>query len=353
MKRIALLCLLVGFMATGVQASTLVRGDGNWNDPCNWTDGTVPPYELPADDGDEIKITQTDPVSGVGSVITVDHVQLNYTTTKITVAGAGPVGPILKILPGGYLGSGRQLTIGPGNATSAGTVGSVVQTGGQMDLTNVGKMILGYSKLNTNTGLIQTGTGHYTISGGSLTGNVAGGRVYIGGNGAAGSTGTMRVIGDGATITLGGDMYVATDSSSGSNPGTGTIQFDFNDVSGLVTQIAVDELIVDPMDDAAALATLIVNVANLAAADTVLIESTGSSHVQGAFDHVIMNGVGSRYMVLGGNTYFLSYAYDADTMTDTTFTDYTGNDVALVLVPEPATLVMLAIGGLIAAKRRR
>jgi hypothetical protein len=335
MKRIALLCLLVSLMATVVSASVYPLATGNWNDPCNWSKGAVPP-----DSGDEIKLlgSQSDD-TGQDFVITVDQTQLFYTTTKIDTAR----GSTLYVTTGGYIGNGREMHIGDAGASGNGSDdGFLLQDGGTVDVT--GKLQIGYKAHAVDNAITGAKGGLYTISGGTLTGT--GGRMYVACSSADGSIGAFQVVGSAATISLGGAMYVANDSTSSSgNTGAGTIQFDFD--GSAVSKIQVDSLAIDSQDEAAAVATLIVNTASMAG-DTVLIESTGSSSVVGKFDYVIMNGVGGRYMYLGSDIYFLSYTYDATTMTDGG-----GNDVALVLVPEPATLVLLAIGGLIASKRRK
>jgi hypothetical protein len=335
MKRIALLCLLVGFMATIVSASVYPLTTGNFNDPCNWSKGVVPP-----DDGDEIKLLGSESAdTGQDFVITVDQTQLTYTTTKIDTAR----GSTLYVTTGGYIGNGREMHIGDAGASGNGSDdGFLLQDGGTVTVT--GKLQIGYKAHSVDNPITGAKGGLYTISGGTLNG--AGGRMYIACSSADGSIGVFDVNGTGGTISLGGAMYIANDSASSSgNTGDATLKFQLK--SGAVSAVHVDETIIDSQDEEAAVAKLVVTADVAPTADVILlVENTGTNAVTGEFDSANGGSAAEGALVnVAGHIYQLTYQYAAGA-------DEVGNDIAL-LIPEPATLVLLAIGGLIAAKRRK
>ena len=320
MKRIALLCFLVSFIASSASASIYATATGNWADPCIWDKGVVPP-----DSGDEIKIGNADSL-----VVTVNSDVGTYTTTKIDTLRDCT----LYVTDGGFIGGGREWHIGDQGASSSGSdVGYMEQDGGTVDISASGKMFVGY-KLG--------GDGTYTISGGSLTASGDSGRLYIGCGSVAGSIGKFYVDGDGASISVDG-LYVASASSSGDDDvGDASLQFDLN--SGAVSVLETGSVAIDA--GGGGYAKLYVNIDVDPAADIVLIQNTGTSDVSGRFDDIVVNGHAGKIHTIGSSVYILQYAYDADS-------DGEINDIALKLIPEPATLVMLAIGGLIATKRRK
>jgi hypothetical protein len=319
MKR-SLIVLLVGLMAFSAYASVYPDMAGNWADANIWSKGVVPP-----DDGDEIKISTVD-----GITVTVNTNVGNYSTTKIDTLRDCT----LEVLAGGYIGGGREWHIGDAGASGSGTdIGYLTQTGGTVDITASGKMFVGYK---------EGGDGRYTISGGSLDASGENGRLYIGCGSTAGSIGLFNVVGSAASISVDG-LYVASASSSGDDDvGTATIRFDV-DGTGAVSEIVTDGVAINA--GGGGHAVLVVNATVLPAADVVLIRNTGTSDVAGKFDSGLMNGVGTSQMVLGGNYYQLVYHYDADS-------DGQNNDVALLLIPEPATMLLLGLGGLLIRRRK-
>ncbi|MGB8225405.1 MAG: PEP-CTERM sorting domain-containing protein [Sedimentisphaerales bacterium] len=252
----------------------------------------------------------------------------------------------LKIVDGGYLGNNKEVVIGKQDASSSGTDnGYLLQTGGQLNITGSGKLEIGYKAPTSGTD-----GGIYTISGGSLIGTS--GRMYIGCSGATGSIGKFDVNGTGGTISLGGELYIANDSSTANNyTGTGTLQFDLN-ASGAVSKIQVLKTIIDSQGSSAATANLIVNLTGAApSGNLLLVENTGTSSVVGLFDS--LNGGSAAEgatVVLGGNTYTLTYMYDSVSGTKGLARSATYNDIALI--PEPATIALLGLG-LIAIRRKK
>jgi len=281
----------------------------------------------------------------VGTVVTVSTNVGNYNSGSCKIDTVRDT--TLKVIDGGYIGCNKEIDIGKADASGNGSDnGYLLQTGGTVDITapssNRGLQI-GYKTL-----AVGTDGGIYTISGGLLTG--ATGKMYVGCSGGSGTgsgvKGTFKVVGDAATISLGGEMYVANDSSTANNwTGTGTIQFDLS-VGGAVSKIQVLKSIIDSQNSAAATANLLVNPTGAApSGNLLLIENTGSAAVVGAFDTV--NGGSAAEgaaVVLGGMTYHLTYQYVGGT-------DGIGNDIALV-IPEPATITLLGLG-LLALRRNK
>jgi len=309
-------CLAL-IVAGSASASVTAVQTGNWMDPNTWDKG-VP------DDTEEIKIG-----SGDGGTVTINS-DIGTYTQKTDVSRD----MTLEIVDGGVVTFTNELRPGDAGMSGSGTdIGYINQTGGSVTVT--GKLLIGYK-----TG----GDGTYTISGGSLGGST--GRMYIGCDGGDGEFGKFKVVGSAATISFENDMYIANDSSSSSgDTGEGTVEFVF-DAGGAVSKIQVLKSIIDSQDEDAAVAKLVVNmVAGTAAGDVVLIENTGSDGVVGGFD--TLNGAvateGSVYEI-GSGWFKLTYLYAAGA-------DMVGNDIALLVVPEPMTIAILGLGGLFLRRR--
>jgi hypothetical protein len=304
-------------MAFSAYASIYPTASGNWADPCLWDKGFVPP-----DTGDEIKISTVD-----GITVTVNTNVGVYTTTKIDTARDCT----LEVLSGGYIGGGREWHIGDAGMSGSGTdIGYLTQTGGTVDITASGKMFVGYKA---------GGDGRYTISGGSLDASGENGRLYVGCGSTTDSIGLFKVVGAAASISVDG-LYVASASSSGDDDvGTGTIQFDLD--GGAVSKILAGSVAIDA--GGGGTAALVVNATVAPAGDIVLIQNTGTSDVAGAFD--TLNGSSGPYVNLAGSWFQLVYDYDADS-------DSQDNDIALVSVPEPTTVLLLGLGGLLIRRKK-
>jgi hypothetical protein len=352
MKKLSLFIIIVCLVAGSLQAATVgswVAGaTGVWTDGTKWATpaGAVPSTTVAA--SDEIKLTGTSTL--VGSDITVDStVSLDY---ACTVSASGPningtdkIGSpqtTVRVTSGASFGTG---TFRFGNRTTSGNgaAGVGIQTGGTL---SVGDLLLG----QWGGSGASVAEGYYTISGGTLQAKSAlSGRLWIGGNSStvAGATsantiGKFTVIGDAATISM-KKLYVG--SGTAANGATGTLEFQvgMTGVSRIKVSDATQGITLD-IAGAASIANLLVSGTVMPAGDIVLVENTSTGIVGGVFDN--LNGGSAAEgatAIIGGNTYTLTYKYVASG-------DGLANDIALV-IPEPATMAILGLGGLLLRRR--
>ena len=294
---------------------------GSWSDSALWDKGFVP------NNTEDIKVITP------ASVCTINTNVGNYPGAKIVIA-SGPDNAnaaTLKIETGGYLGAAKELAIGSAGSTSSGNIGYLIQTGGELVAVSTGKIEVGYKT---------SGTGYYTMSGGSLTGD---GTLFIGGAGAPGASGTFTVIGTDPIINI-RKIYVGVKDSTGAYPGTANIAFQVG--ADGVSPIRTQNLYIDPMNNSASITNLLVNLtAAPPAGDILLFERIGDGVIHGQFDFIndLAATEGSSITLsYGGLNYLynLTYLYDAAG-------DGNHNDIALLAVPEPATVAFLALGGLL------
>ena len=326
MKRTCLLFFVMCFLAGSVFAATIDTfryGSGTFLDVDPWENGGPTSGNWTGtSSSDEIKFTYDD------TVCTVDADSGVYVYKAAFAAGNAGTAPTLQIVDGGSLTLG-EVKFGDGGATSRGKEGIGIQTGGTF---TVGDLELGYKA---------GGIGYYTISGGTLTysGN---GRIKLGAEGADGATGNLTVVGNAASIMM-KDLYVG---EYGGDAGTGNLEFQIGAAGVSAVQLN-DDFVIDGGGEDSVANLLLSAMAPLAAADILLVHNTGSKAVVGIFD--TMNGGSAAEgttIALGGNMYSLTYVYDADS-------DSALNDLALVYIPEPATMVLLGLGGLLAIRRKR
>ena len=324
MKRLSLVVLVVSLLITTNSTFGSIKwlgGAGNWNDPCMWDKGYVP-----IEDGDEIKVSE---IGGVGTA-TINTVLPDYGLQADGLSSGNKMaishGSSWYVTTDGWIGI-RELKVGDSGA-GGNDDGHIVQDGGQITCADVpGKIIVGYKEL---------GVGTYTMSGGTLDG--AGQRLFVGTGASSGvATGTFTVIGDGPTINL-DQLWVGTRDTLGTVPGTGNIEFQMS--AGAVSPINVSASVnIDITNLVAAVANLVVtNTGAAPTAPVVLVQNSSSTAVNGVFDSVTLNGD------LGIYTY-LTYTYNAPG------SDGVANDIALI--PEPATLVLLGLGSLVALRRKK
>jgi hypothetical protein len=338
-KNIVVLFILI--FAPSVFAGTIgnwkTGAQGLWSNGANWSTppGSVPPTGSTSTT-DEVKIT------GSNSDCTVDFA-LNNGVAKISVCGNNDAtAPIVRIVAGAVWGAG-EFRVGPKGTTSGGSKGVVIHTGGSLSVNDLKLGVYGTS----GTGIAD---GTYTISQGTLQAKTAGlGRLFVGAGMVSGSTssntvGKFTVNGSLASITM-KKLYVGSDGT-GTDFGTGTVEFKIGD-SG-VSKIQITDVGGTILDaGGTGIANLLVSLTGsvMPAGNIVLVENTNTGAVSGIFD--TLNGGSAAEgttVVLGGNTYNLTYVYAAGV-------DAVANDIALV-IPEPATIALFSLG-LIAIRRKK
>jgi hypothetical protein len=321
MKRFGLTILLVGLIASSAYASATAQQTGNWNDPCTWKEGVVP-----ATTAGEIKFT-----GGDDFTVTVNDARGTY-GSKLALCRGNEL-----LITGGSIGFADDVKVGDAGASSSGTdIGTLTVTGGT--LTAGDRIVVGYKA---------GGEGYMTISGGvvDVTG---GGGFKVGCEDSDGMYGYLKIEGDGGTLNVADRFHIANDSTSSSGDiGHGVVEFELN-AGGNVSRIVCEYVTIDSQDEVDALAELIVTATGTVnTADIVLFESTSTSSTVGEFDTV--NGVAAAQdaLVQVGTEWFrIDYAYDCDDA------DLDDNDIALVWVPEPATMALMALG-LFAIRRKK
>jgi hypothetical protein len=314
--------LLTALFVCNVSATIVWTGPtGFWADAALWDKGFVP------NGLEDIKFTKP------ATVCTINTDAGDYLGSKIIVVSGPDIAhaAALKIEEGGYLGAAKELVIGSAGSTASGNIGYLLQTGGELSSVSTGKIEIGYKTF---------GQGYYTMTGGSLTGD---GTLFVGGAGAAGASGTFTVVGTDPVINM-RKIYVGAKDSTGAYAGTGTIDFEVG-ASGVSPIRMSSSIYLDPMNNEDSIANLIVNLtAAPPTGDILLLENTGSSNIHGKFDFV--NGIAAAQgtsitLNYGGINYLynLTYLFDAAG-------DGYRNDIALMAIPEPATMAFLALGGL-------
>ena len=302
MRRLSLVALLVTFFSSGVFASNdWVSYVGNWTDPAGWSESRPP------SGAEEVK------VRGQEAICTLN-----------TSTGDWGVGQRMRVYEGARLiiEDGAEL-LGTGwMRVGATDTGYLVQTGGLLRLTqgkDTGKLGVGD----------QAGSdGSYTISGGSLAYSGDGGDLLIG---ARGGRGTFTIVSAEPSIAM-NNLYVGNQAGA-----SGTLEFQIG-AAGVSPINLAGTAYLDP-EGTDTVAALILSLLDAPPVEQDILLITGT--IQGTFDtvngapaaegaSVALNFAGSDY------AYTLTYA----------------DGVALQWVPEPATLLLFGLGGLIVAARR-
>jgi len=264
-------------------------------------------------------------MSGTVSVSLAGAVPLNKTTSgTVILSGANTYTGATSVKAGalivnGSLSSSSTITIGDSaNLTTA----AVLAANTLGNSTNVGPIVLGAAAGNTGAKL-SPGNGSNGIGG-------------------AGALGALLTVNGNLTITSGSGAHLQL-AVGRTSAGTDT-----NDVSDRVTVTGSISLAGD-LD----ISLLGATGYSLAQGDELyLIVNNGSSAISGTFDTV--NGLGSgiaqdSVFSVGSTVFQISYTASA---TGGAF-DGGGNSVALLVVPEPNSLALLAGAGVLSLLRRR
>jgi hypothetical protein len=324
---------ITGFASATVSYNWTTNVQANW-DSLNWRDelGNI----ITKPDGQyEVKIKEA------GSIVTVNTVEGNWDYTGNGSRLRVYKGATLNVVDGGELRGFGWIRIGEqtGNPEQ---IGYLNQSGGTIFLRNLkegGKLSVG-----DGYGLLHGST--YTMSGGTLTYDAADplcdGQLIIG---SRDGEGTFTVIGNAPVIHM-KNLYVAGDNSGGVayNNGIGALKF-------MVGADGVSPIVLDGtayIDQGLnTVANLIVSLTSVPPIDQDILLVNATTTIHGFFD--TLNGgaanEGASVSLSFGEAnynYILTYAGGND-----------NRDIALLWVPEPATVALLVLGGLLSIKRRR
>jgi len=322
MRKCVVVLLMVCLMVSSAFATNnWTATTGSWGSPpgsanTNWNSTTL--GNIVPGGTEQVKIAG-------GTVCTVDVTTCVFGTQKLTV-GTTTTQAALNIVSGGTLNAGAEVQVGD----ATGKNGRVTQTGGTVNLVNgtaSAKLEVGY----------KDGVGYYTISGGTIAGDATYSQLQVGASGANGGNGTFTVQGTGGSITV-SKLYVGASTATAQYTGTGTLAFE---ISGGVSAINAGSVNIDPTNVLAAVANLsVTKTGALPTGNIILINNTGTSQVAGAFDNIAWGSI----VTLAGVNYTLTNTYVGGL-------DSIANDVAL-LIPEPASIVLLGLG-LLALRRNK
>ena len=316
---IVLAVLAMATVAYGDVFTTWLPATGDFNTDANWSTGKTPYYPCTVPDADSASL-------GSGRTVTVSQ----SNDLQSFTAGAGHV-----ILTTGDFYVRRGFSVGHNQYTYGN--GTLTQTGGYMECT-------------VNVGGDSRGNGIYTISGGSI------------GNGTAGSTRTAAIrVGarptSHATESITGEFVI--DESGTTTPG-----------SIVVTSYAQVNSTKPPTPPAPSKLKVILS----AVGYVTPIEVTGADYYYAsavAMSAADLEGVlsvdGSGYTNMGaevitvdiltvtgsGALDYSGLALDAASISDGWTLGNTGKILQVSNVPEPATMCLLAVGGIGVLIRRR
>lgn len=362
MKRFLISVLVLCVVAPvsfGSDEYTWVGSNGNFTD-ASWTVKTDAAYvsqgwvapAIPYENQTYIGTSATISVQSRPQITNSSTITVNTDVVPLGVGfsqGQLDKGSLIIDAGGKYMIATGYQTCGQKATSYADGFALVVQNGGQY--VNAGVMA---SASDSQKGTLMTYTtantyGHVIISG---AGTIFDSRFVSGGR--AGQTqvrhGMLEVQGAGSTINIG------SLSPSGNNV---TMNYKFvTDVTGAVSKVNIDTLLSFKQGYSAShtanvsLLELVLNAAPTVGDQIVLFDLTDAAVRTGLLGGIAGNLVSEGGTVMGllgpdqltGTKYYFSLTYAGGE---------SGNDVILTAVPEPATMALLSLGGLLLARKRR
>jgi hypothetical protein len=346
MKLRLLSILLVCLMTTGVFAASFTwtsTTGGEFSTTTNWS---ANPYASNLV-GDEYRIYY----NAMPAAVSIST-NAGALPGRIRLSGGGPTDPTpakINVSTGGSIKI-AEFRVGDGGISgTSGGVGQVTQTGGivTMIASSSGTSFSRNLTIGRGGNSGPVAKGQYIISGGTLnyadtdmfgdpvSFNDAKLLVGTGSNGTTLTEGTFTVVGGTATIKM-KELLVGYDGSRTGHKGT----MEFQIVNGAVSAVQLTKTVSLNTLGAGATANLLVSLTSGTPLSAILlIENTSTTGVVNGVFNTLNGGSAAEgaTTVLGGNTYALTYAYVGSG-------DSIANDVALVLIPEPATIALLSLG---------
>jgi hypothetical protein len=342
--------LLVCLMGTSVFATNYTwtsTTDGSWSTVANWSALPVSPGNY----NDEYRFFGPSTKGGGGSVDSAvgpynGRIRVSYDKPAVGDTNAAR----LNIVSGGSISVAEMRAGDQGISSTAGSYGEIVQTGGTVTMIASSSGTASFSRnivVGRGGSSGPAAEGLYKISGGTITydNSIAynDAKLLVGAStNITGSTGTFRVIGNGASILM-KSLYVGSDGTAGKG-GTGTMEFQIGD-TGLdkVSRVVLDNaVILDALAESSTAKLVVSLLATAPLEDIVLIQTKSAIAVSGIFDSANGGSAAEGAIVnVSGSSYLLTYLYNAEANGGLGERG-TGNDIAL-LIPEPATIALLCL----------
>lgn len=332
MKRLSFVVLMMTFliMANNAFASHQWYDQiGDWDEADKWAGDGIP------DGSSEMKL-KDDGGTAECTLDTVEGVTWE-TAQRLRVYD----GAVLNIVEGGGMFGASWTRVGTDNS-----IGTVNQTGGTFRMrtgTDSAKIMVGDDPDSAGS--------EWRISGGVITWVESDekGALFIG---YEGGTGQFTVVGTDPTVEL-RKLFVGGDDDS--DYGVGYLKYEIGAAGVSPIEVSNDIYIAREGGDVTNVAHLVLQLdaAPPAETDIVLAMDTGGGTIKGlGFDTVTgaSSGAEGALVTLGydSTNYYYNLTYEYEANADGNF-----NDLALVWVPEPATVALLGLGSLIAVRRRK
>jgi hypothetical protein len=338
-SKLPIILLLVALITTVASAITSYNWDVNavadWDDGdgANWVDELGSPVSQP-DGLYEVKIKYP------GSIVRLDTIEGNWNYTGSGSRLRVYQGATLNIVNGGELRGFGWIRIGEQTGTPQ-QIGFLNQSGGTIFLRRLKEK----GKLGIGDGYgIKPGS-TYTITGGTLTYDAADpyceGQLVIG---ARDGEGTFVIAGNASVINM-RNLYVAGDNNADIpyNYGTATLKF-LVGANGVSPINLSSTAYINQGSDTTANLIVSLTAAPPIGEDILLVNANTTIH--GVFDSLNGGSAAQGAAVtlgFGGLNYNYTLTYNSGN---------DGNNIALLWVPEPATIAFICLGLLSIVKRR-